>query len=107
MLNLNVSTPLLMDMYESMVLVLQGVPVEKTKMEYCVGIMGELIEEVEDSNREAEAEEEKTKNLLDELYEMVLIEEDRELSSSENARYVDIVEYLKLNNVEIPFGISL
>lgn len=45
--------------------------------------------------------------LLDELYELVKLEEERDLTEVESARYVAIVDKLRENDVEIPFAIQL
>lgn len=45
--------------------------------------------------------------LLDELYQYVLQEQDGKLSEEDSNRYVEIVDLLQLNNVEIPFGIEI
>lgn len=109
MKDLSVSTPMLLEMYEAMQAVVSGVPVEKTDMSYCVEILGELIEEWHELNGMGEEsdEERDVRDKLDELYKLVEIESEAMLTCAERLRYVDIVEYLKLNNVEIPFGISL
>lgn len=46
-------------------------------------------------------------NLLDELYQLVLKEEENVLSEVESVRYVEIVEYLHEQNVAITFGINV
>jgi hypothetical protein len=45
--------------------------------------------------------------LLDELYELTQIEEDRELTEKEKARYVEIVDYCRKNYIAIDFGINI
>lgn len=46
--------------------------------------------------------------LLDELYEFTQLQDEGiELSQQESQRYVEIVDILKFNDVEIPFGIEL
>ena len=45
--------------------------------------------------------------LLDELYILTVEEEDRKLTDKENKRYLEIVEILQNNNIEIPFSIEI
>jgi len=45
--------------------------------------------------------------LLDELYKLTQIEEERELTESETKRYVEIVDYCHQNDIEIDFGINI
>lgn len=45
--------------------------------------------------------------LLDELATLVDISENDNLTEEENSRYIEIVDVLHENNVEIPFGIEI
>jgi hypothetical protein len=45
--------------------------------------------------------------LLDELYKLTQIEEERELTTKERKRYVDIVDYCHDNEIEIGFGVNI
>ena len=45
--------------------------------------------------------------LLDELYDLTQKEQEKELTEKEQKRYVEIVDYLHENNIEISFGIEL
>lgn len=45
--------------------------------------------------------------LLDELYALTLIEEERHLNEGETARYLYLVDTLEKNNVVIDFGINI
>jgi len=47
------------------------------------------------------------KELLNELYLLREIEILGNLSEQQKARYIDIVEMLQHNNIEIPFGIEM
>jgi len=44
--------------------------------------------------------------MLDELYELTQKEQEVELSDTESKRYMDIVEYMQRNDIEIPFGVE-
>lgn len=46
-------------------------------------------------------------NLLDELWFLTLIEEKRELTTTEHNRYLEIFETLRNNDIDIPFGIEI
>ena len=46
-------------------------------------------------------------DLLDELQQLTLIEQSRELTSTESNRYLEVFEILKRNEVEIPFGVEI
>lgn len=46
-------------------------------------------------------------DLLDELYMLVLIEQERKLSDDEEKRYLEIFNLLKDNDIEIPFGVEI
>lgn len=50
---------------------------------------------------------ERVEQLLDELYNLTLKAEEEELTDAETDRYIEIVEELQLNNIEIPFGINM
>lgn len=45
--------------------------------------------------------------LLDELYQLTRIEEERKLNTKEVTRYLEIVDILNRNGIEIPFGIVI
>lgn len=47
------------------------------------------------------------KSLLDDLYTLTLLEQERELSEAERQRYVKLVELARNNNIDIPFGIVM
>jgi hypothetical protein len=46
-------------------------------------------------------------NRIAELYKLTLIEEERYLTDEETRRYLDIVEYCEVNEIEIDFGINI
>ncbi|MGG4105203.1 hypothetical protein AAXB25_14900 [Paenibacillus lautus] len=48
-----------------------------------------------------------SEKLLDELYSLTLIEEERDLTEIESKRYLEIYEILKENNIDIEFGINI
>jgi len=45
--------------------------------------------------------------LLDELYELVIAEQERDLTRIENERYIEIVDILHDAGAEIPFGLEI
>jgi hypothetical protein len=46
--------------------------------------------------------------LLDELYELVLLEDgEQKLTDEQSQRYLTLVELLNQNNIEITFGITI
>lgn len=57
-----------------------------------------LKEETQNANKE---------KLLNELYVLVLSEQHRNLNEIEFKRYVEIANYCKENDIEIPFGIEI
>lgn len=46
-------------------------------------------------------------DLLDEFYQLTLIEQSRVLTSTESNRYLEIWETLKRNDIDIPFGVEI
>jgi len=46
-------------------------------------------------------------DLLDELYQLTLIELSRDLTEVEQSRYLELYNILNRNNIEIPFGIEI
>jgi hypothetical protein len=46
-------------------------------------------------------------DLLDELYQLTLIESGRHLTKEEQNRYLELYNILNRNNIEIPFGIEI
>ena len=46
-------------------------------------------------------------SLLNELFELTQMEYDGALTESEKERYLEIVEYCKENDIDIPFGIEV
>ena len=49
----------------------------------------------------------KKESLLNELYNLVLKEQERELHNNEVKRYMDIVDECNRLNIEIPFGVEI
>lgn len=47
------------------------------------------------------------KKLLDELFDLTLIEDERKLTEKESERYIELVEVLHNNNIHIDFGINI
>lgn len=50
---------------------------------------------------------EKYESLLNELYKLTQIEDERCLTDVETQRYLEIVEYCELNEIDIDFAINL
>lgn len=46
-------------------------------------------------------------DLLDELHQLRMIELGKSLTDKQSNRYLEIVEILQRNNIEIPFGIDI
>lgn len=45
--------------------------------------------------------------MLDELYELTLKQRERELKKQENLRYMELVDTLHKNDIDIDFGIEI
>ena len=46
-------------------------------------------------------------SMLDELYNLTIIEQDHELTKSQKDRYIYLSEILTQNHIEIPFGVEI
>ena len=46
-------------------------------------------------------------SMLDELYDLTIVEQNRELNKSEKDRYIYLYETLTQNHIEIPFGVEI
>ena len=46
-------------------------------------------------------------SMLDELYNLTIIEQDHELTKSQKDRYVYLYGILTQNHIEIPFGVEI
>ena len=46
-------------------------------------------------------------SMLDELYNLTIIEQDHELTKSQKDRYIYLYEILTQNHIEIPFGVEI
>lgn len=46
-------------------------------------------------------------SMLDELYDLTIIEQNGNLTESQKDRYIYLYEVLTQNNIEIPFGIEI
>lgn len=75
-----------------------GILIVQDKILKCLGSIEIFFDELKTENSE---------NLLDELYDLVLKEQEGRLSDDEKKKYVEITDFLRKNDIEIPFGIEL
>lgn len=97
------STLFLFELNTAVQQVLSGTRIEKTQLAYCGDILSEAVDEYLIAHCDCEPEQPEQ---VDELYALTLVEEERGLTQDERIRYVDLVQYCRVKDIEIPFGIN-